>query len=90
MGWSRRTATGLITGAKAIVHTVIVLSTQTTDGVSIYDGRDTVSGDLIAELQGEGHVSTPFRFEPGLLCENGIYVSLDTAVTEVTIEWTPC
>lgn len=89
MGWKRRTSTGLITPGRVNLTQVIVLSARTDDGVTVYDGLDAAAAFQIAELQGEAAISTPVYFKPPLYCENGIYVSLDTNVTEVTVIYEP-
>lgn len=85
MAWERATTSRDVVRGPCLLTGLIVLSAHTDDGVSVYDGRDATSGYLIGEFQGEAAISTPFTFTPPIACENGIYVSLDTNVTEVTV-----
>jgi len=87
MAWERRTTSGLVTPGPVSLTRLVILSNATSDGVTVYDGRDAPSGHLIGEFQGEAYVSTPIVFNPPIYCENGIYLSLDTNVVEVLVEW---
>ncbi len=89
MAWERATSSREVVRGPARITGLVVLSARTDDGVSVYDGRDATSGYLIGEFQGEAAISTPFKFDPPVLCENGIYLSLDSNVTEVLVNYLP-
>jgi hypothetical protein len=85
MAWERTTTSREVVRGPADLHGLVILSTLDDAGVSVYDGRDATSGYFIGEFQAEAAKSTPFNFREPIYCENGIYLTLDTGITEVLV-----
>lgn len=89
MGWERRTKDGFVTPGPVNLTEIVLLASSAGGDASLYDGRDSGSGDLIGTFKGAANVSLPIPFDPPIHCANGIYLDVGTSITEVLILWEP-
>lgn len=62
-----------------------------TDGgsVNIYDGNDTLSGQLVDTVEGLANVNNHAEFHTPIIFNNGIYVDIGSNVTSITVFYIP-
>ena len=95
-GYTRITTSTLINEGSTLLYGVSVQSVVSGiaaldfDGtVVIYEGQDATTGRVLMTLEVEPDGSLYNSFDNPVRLERGLYVSLGTHVTDVTLFWVP-
>ena len=87
-GWRTCTVDTLLTTRPCILHGVLLIASVAGGDVTMYEGQDTSSGRQIAQIKALATATVPVNWNPGLLCERGLYVDVGSNVTEVHVYFT--
>lgn len=79
----------LISSLDVFLHSVSVNVDASGGYITIYNGRDAVSGNILAKLIAPNNETKQLRWEPPIPCPNGIYVVLSSSATDATIHYSP-
>jgi len=87
--WVRQIGDGLVWEGACKVHTLILWPDADGDYACIYDGRDSISGELFCRMEAATSTTLGINLGDGEGFDSGIYVDAKDSAVEVTIGFTP-
>jgi len=87
--WVRQAGDGLIWEGPCLIHSLILWPDSDGDYAYIYDGRDSISGELFCRLEAATSTTLSVDLGDGEGFDSGIYVDAKDSAVEVTVGFTP-
>jgi len=80
------TATEILSRTACELAQLVVLSSNDTSDLEIYDGVDT-NGELKLRIRGPSEQSKPYHFNPPIYFRTGLYLSFVQKVDGCFVQW---
>lgn len=77
----------LVCNEPCLLHGVVILTSTTGGDVTVYDGRDAISGRKVMRFEGIANESRPVMFPKPLYLPGGLFVDIGTNVSEFLVIW---
>lgn len=84
-GYCYMTIDGIAVSKPCNVVAISFTPTTAADYVTIYDGLDTSSGEILMRLDASTITSVNGQFGEGIHCRNGVYVDFSASTGKLTI-----
>jgi len=80
--WRRVTGDGLVVRGPVLLYGIEYVGRATGPLATVYEGMDTISGEILCILNATKEVDNNKRFNPPLFLDRGIYIDAGGDLTE--------